>query len=288
MSLTEAQQAIRATGIGGSEVSAVLGESPFSSPFDVYLAKAEGWRQPETEDMRRGTFLEAGLGAWYSHRVGAALRPGMTTRHKSSAVALATPDFLTEPDVEGQLPRLVSIKCPRRGGDAWGPDGVGPFPDGYALQLQWEHLVMSSHGPIDDEMHLAALVDGDLRIYPVQADRELQAWLLGYVEGWWSRHVVARVPPPMDGSSQAGAWLAKRHPKDTAPVRPATPWEDGRMLALADAEREASRWTGEVETLRNELKQAMGEAGGLESPAGVVTWKADRNGKRSFRTRWNP
>jgi predicted phage-related endonuclease len=234
--------------------------------------------------MRRGTYLEDGIARWYAARFGldaSGLVEVGTVRHTDVAVALCTPDRIVEPEQ-----RLLSIKAPRRGGDAWGPDGSSQVPSEYLLQLQWEHAVCTSHGALSDEMHLAALVDGDLRVYVTQADLELQRWLLDYATEWWARHVARGEQPPLDGSSEASAWLRSRFPRDAAPVRQATPWEDLRMLALRGAEAEAERWNGEVETLKSELKQAIGDASGLESPAGRVTWKTDKRGRRTFKTKW--
>jgi len=265
------------TGMGGSEIAAVLGESVFASPFDVYLSKPPHcWRKEETEDMRRGSFLEPGIGAWYSDRFGVRLDKGVTVRHPKHSWALCTPDFIADG-------KLVSIKSPRRGGDNWGPNGSGIFPLEYRLQMQWEHAIWA---PRSSDIDLAALVDGDLRVYTIQADAELQGWMLEYAGKWWQRHVVAQVPPPMDGSSQASAWLKKRFPVDLEPVRKASLREDVTMLELARAEASAERWEAEAETLRLRLKDSMGTVAGIESPAGRITWKADKNGKRTFKTKW--
>lgn len=283
--LTAEQQEMRRTGIGGSEIAAILGESAFATPFDVWLAKTHGWRQAETEDMRRGTFLEDGIARWYAQRFelsASMLDEHGTVRHATNPIALCTPDRI----VGGLARRLVSIKAPRRKSSEWGEPGSGVVPAGYALQLQWEHLVCSSHGALSEEMHLAALLDGDLVVYILRADVELQGWLLQYATDWWERHVVRGEQPGLDGSSQAKDWLKSRFARDTRPLRQATPWEDLRMLELRHAEHEAGAWEREAETIRNELRLSIGDAAGIQSPAGVVTWKADKNGKRSFKTKW--
>lgn len=282
--LTAEQLEVRKTGIGGSEVAAILGESRFAAPFDVWLSKTQGWVLPETEDMRRGSFLEDGIARWYANRYGAEglLDEHGTIRHKTCALALCTPDRI----VGGLARRLVSIKAPRRKTDAWGEPGTDHVPPEYVLQLQWEHAVCASHGALAEEMHLAALLDGDLVVYHVRADLELQAWMLDYVERWWARHVVGGEEPSLDGSAQAKAWLAKRF-ADRGAERAATPHEVRLMVELELAEREAEKWQAEVETLGNGLRLSMGEAARIEAPNGVATWKADKNGKRSFRTKWN-
>lgn len=290
--LTQEQLELRRTVIGGSEIAAIVDEDAFSSAFDVWLSKTQGWIRPSNPDMERGTFLEAGIADWYAHRTGSVLVESATQRHATMRIAICTPDRFervgprSDSSPAGSR-RLVSIKAPRRG-DAWGKSGTDDVPPGYLLQLQWEHAVCSSQGVhLTDDMRLVALIDGDLRIYEIKADLELQAWLLEYAQRWWDRHVVGGEQPPLDGSSEANRWLRARFPRDTAPIRPATMIDDLRMLELRAVEEDLARLEGEAETLKFELMQSIGDAGGLESPAGRITYRADKNGKRSFRTQWN-
>lgn len=283
--LTPEQLAMRRTGIGGSEIAALLGEDTFSSPFDVWLSKAQGWVRPSNPDMERGTFLEAGIAEWYSARTGSVLVESATQRHATVPIAFCTPDRFER--VGPAADRLLSIKSPRRG-YAWGKEGTDDVPPGYLLQLQWEHAVCSSRGMhLTDDMRLVALVDGDLRIFEAKADLELQAWMLDAAQKWWARHVVGGEQPPLAGSSEANRWLRSRFPRDTAPIRAATAMEDLSMLGLRTAEAEVERWEAKASAIKLELMQAIGDAGGLESPEGRITYRADKNGKRSFRTTWN-
>ena len=279
--LTPEQQAMRRTGIGGSEIAALFGESDFLSPFDVWLSKTQGWVSEETEDMRRGTFLEDGIARWYAQRFGVTemLELG-TLRHASVPVALCTPDRLVD------RARLLSIKCPRRSSSAWGEPGSSVVPPAYALQLQWEHAIVSSARTVDDEMHLAALLDGDMAVYIIHADIELQANLLEMAEEWWSRHVVGGEPPSMDGSHRAKQWLRGKFPLDNGVTRAATAGEVGLMLNLELAEEELSRADESVDNLTNKLREAMGITSRIEGPNGYATWKTDKRGIKSFRTKF--
>lgn len=282
--LTAEQLEMRKKGLGGSEIAAVLGESRFATPFDVWLAKTQNWRTEETEDMRRGSFLEDGIARWYASRYGIEgqlTEPG-TLAHVTRAIALCTPDRI----VGGLARRLVSIKAPRRGGDLWGEPGTDHVPPEYLLQLQWEHAICSSHGALADEMHLAALVDGDLAVYITQADRELQAWMLDYAEQWWARHVVGGEQPSLDGSSQAKAWLKSRFPNDGAPPRDAVGSEIALMLRLELADQGIERANREFDDIANQLRLSMGETSRLNASNGYVTWKTDKRGNKAFRTKW--
>lgn len=287
--LTAEQLEIRKTGIGGSEIAAVLGLSVFAAPFDVWLSKTQGWTQAETEDMRRGTFLEDGIARWYAQRYGIeekAMHSPTTLRHRTHPWALCTSDRIVSVQ-HGQRERIVSIKSPRRGFD-WGEAGTDNVRGEYLLQLQWEWAIHSSHGPgLDEEMHLAALVDGELNVYPTQADRELQAWLIDFAGKWWERHVVGGEQPPLDGSTQATEWLKRKFPRVVEEERDARPNEVRLMASLQVASAESERWSQEEETIRNELRLSMGTAGRINAPNGYATWLSDKNGKRSFRTKFN-
>lgn len=287
MSLTPEQIEIRRTGIGGSEIAAVLGESRFASPFDVWLSKTQGWRQEENEDMRRGTFLEGGIADWYAQRfslVGKLDEHG-TIKHATQPLAMCTPDRLVRFNIIPER-RILSIKSPRRRSDAWGDEFSDRIPQEYALQLQWEYLVLNSHMKLDAEMHLAALLDGELIVYSIEPDKELQKWMLEYATSWWQRHVVANVAPPLDGSSQAAAWLKSKYPQDAGARRDASPHEIRLMLELEMAERAFDDADSQVELARSHLKMSMGDVARITAPNGSITWKVDKNGKRSFKTNW--
>ena len=283
MGLTTEQLAARRLGIGGSEIAALLGEDQFSGPLDVWLSKVHGWVRPENEDMRRGTHLEAGIAEWAAERMGWDERTPGSVLHATCPVARCTPDRLVCGDTGPQA--LLSIKAPRRGGWHWGEDGSSDVPPGYALQLQWEHSCVSSREPVSSTLYLAALLDGDLRIYKLAADIELQAWMLEYAVAWWRTYVEPAKEPPLVGAG-ARAWLRTKFATSRAEVRAATPSEDVTMLRLREAERVAARAEEDAEAARLELMQAIGSAGGLESPAGRVTWRADKNSKRIFRAKW--
>ena len=148
MSLTDAQRAIRKTGLGGSEIAAVLGlatrtteDGAVRTGFDVWLSKTQGFESISTVDAERGIYLEPSVVEWYLARTGFAR--GMTlgtVRHKTRPVALCTPDALAlKPD---GVARLVSVKCPRHAHD-WGEEGTDDVPQDYLLQLQHDIMLAS-------------------------------------------------------------------------------------------------------------------------------------------------
>lgn len=272
--LSDADHEVRAKGIGGSDIAAIMGLSQFKTPLDVYLSKVEGWRAEETADMMRGTYLERAVLDWYERVFDP--RPftrGGTVHRPDYGPVVFTPDAIA-------WELLVEVKCPRSGA-GWGEPGTAEIPEEYLLQVQW-----GMHALDVLKAEVVALIHGDMKIYKVRADPDLQADLLSFAADWWARHVVAKVPPPIEASEGAKWWLKKRFPRDENPMRPATMREDLRMLDLQVAEREASRWFLEVATIKNELRESIGLAAGIEGPAGRITYRANKNGVRTFKTTW--
>jgi len=281
--LTANQIAERRRGIGGSEICAILGLSRFSGPVDVYLAKAEGFQQATNPDMERGSFLESGVADWAASRMGVNLSSHLTVHHPS-APALCTPDR-TWIDDAGL--HLLSIKCPRFGGDAWGFDGTSLIPEAYAIQLQWEDMVCRDAGwKLSRHHKLAALIDGDLRIYNLERDEELQEYLLKFCRDWWAKHVETNTPPPLDGSPGASAWILRRFPRDTRPLRGATESDNKLMGALRAADAGLKIAEAEWATAAQRMKEAIGDDAGIEGDGFKVTWKANVKGSRVFKPTW--
>lgn len=291
--LTDAQRALRKTGVGGSEIAAVLGEATrttedgaIKSPFDVWLAKTSPMESIDSVDAERGRFLEPSVVAWYCQRTGLTqgLAPG-TVRHATKPWALCTPDALVNlPDGRS---RIVSVKCPRHAWD-WGEPGTDDVPRDYFLQLQWEFAVCSSFmpaGALDEQLDLACFVGGELRIYTMRADGELQAMMLDSVGEWWERHMVRGETPPLDASSGAKTYL-KRKWKSGAEIREATAVEAQLMVELRDLRRAIETLEPQYETARRRVEAAIADAAGLRSTEGVVTWKSNAKGSRVFLQNW--
>ena len=58
---------LRRSGVGGSDVSAILGMNPWRGPFDVWLEKTGAVDQfGENPAMMRGRLFEPAIANWYS------------------------------------------------------------------------------------------------------------------------------------------------------------------------------------------------------------------------------
>lgn len=129
--------AARATRIGGSEVAAVLGVSPWQSPYSLWHAKRNGWVDFTTTPQQEwGTRLEPALLGWYFDHEG--------VRYPDSDGTYVNRDRdwqLFNPDALGYdgypiHDVVVEAKTARRGDD-WGQPGTDEIPLYYRTQVVW-------------------------------------------------------------------------------------------------------------------------------------------------------
>lgn len=277
MGLTDEQKAMRRTGIGASEVAAIMGKSPWASALDIWRAKVEGLDQEETPAMKRGRILEPAVCQFYLEESGALelTEPG-TLRHGKEQHALATPDRIAR-FPEGN--RVVQAKTSRFDSEEWGQPGTDEVPACYILQTQLEMAITGLR--VAD---LPVLMGGaDFRIYRIEADSTLQEAELEAIARFWRDHVETKRPPPPDATESYQDWLSQRYPAARAPLRNATQQEVRLVAELRLVEAQAERRNTRVNELRNLLRASIGEAEGLEHPEFRVTW---RKAKDSTRTDW--
>lgn len=81
---SEAWHAKRRQGIGGSDITTVLGLNPWSNPQTLWRLKT-GREQPTPGNVytRRGQTMERDLVAWYSQATGNDTQEGKSARHKA-------------------------------------------------------------------------------------------------------------------------------------------------------------------------------------------------------------
>jgi len=300
MSLTDEQLVARRGYIGGSDIAAILGLDPFKSSFAVWLAKHEGYEQPRSEQLEaeadRGVHLEAGVLEWYGEREQRPVRRNAETfRSETLPIFGCTPDgFSLAPGAGavslvygGAVTRLVSVKCPRRGDD-WGEQFSDQFPLRHQLQLQWEHFVLESKGyNLDTTLDLAALIYGELRVFRVERNYEVQAKLAGFAGRWWQRHMVEGIPPSVDERPETSQYLRRQYQQRAEKSREATLEESGMLVELKEAEAVLDDAHKRHDVAKHRVMAAIGEDAGLFSRGlGEVTWRANKNNMRTFRTNW--
>lgn len=267
----------RRSGIGASEVAALLGLDPRKTPLSLWLEKTG--QAPAFEGNRfteMGHRFEPLIADAYADREGVALEAVTTTRHPEIPHIFATPDRR----VLGTN-RLVECKAvfSPRVMVMFGEDGSSDYPEHFAVQAMVQAAVMDA-----EDVHLAALLGADLRVYRVPRDHDRERRLLDVIDGWWQRHIVGGERPAMDGSEAAAEYLARIYPKHTRPLLEV----DGSAAALLAEciETHRARKAAEeaFEVAKQNLQMVIGDAEGVIAPGlGKVTWKK-ANG--TLKTEW--
>lgn len=175
----------RQTGIGGSDVAAILGLSKWKTPLDVYNAKiAENPVEESNASIEWGNRLEPVIRQKYADVTGIPVTiPNTTFRHPEHPFMIA--------NVDGLLPdgSVLEIKTARSGAD-WGEEGTDEIPEYYLTQVQ--HYMAVTGAKMCD---VAVLIGAsDFRIYHVDFDPEIAAMLIEEEKAFWQR-VIDRNPP---------------------------------------------------------------------------------------------
>ena len=269
----------RRSGIGGSDVAAVLGLDPRRSPFDVFLEK-RGEAPPFQQNNRTrwGTRLQKAIADGYAEETGRQVKwldVGM--RHPDREFHTGHPDAICIPRAEN---RAVEVK--NAGGDQlhrWGTRGTDDVPERAFFQGLW-YMPLLQVTRID----YAVLFGGnDLGVYTQERDEELEATVIERVEKFWRDHVLAGVPPPISATETARDYLRSKFPRHVEEIRPATDEEAANALLLRGVRNVVARQSKLEEELENRLKLSIGDAAGIEGEFGRITWKASKN---ATKTEW--
>ena len=265
--LTEEHRAQRRRGIGGSDVAAIAGLSPWRTPLDVYLSKVEDVEQTETDAMRWGSILEAPIAAGYAQATGHRIRcVNRVLAHPEHPFILASLDRQIVAHPAG--PGVLEVKTALRRSDEWGESGTGEIPDHYALQV---HQYLLVTGWKWAELVVLFLSERRLATYHIEADSEIQAWLIALERHFWTDHVEPRIPPEPRSLSD----LAKRYPKGTGSQVIAEPDVIEAVEDLRQVKMRIKELTDQQDALEIKVKLALGEASELVGADGkpLATWR---------------
>lgn len=279
--------------IGGTTVSAIVGQNPWETPHSAYLKlRNEVEPTPDNEAMARGRRYEPIVadifqGGRPEFRV-AHNRLGTDEpelyEHEKYPYLIGHPDRLLYSAASNDLVAGLEIKTSNWSNMRnWGEEGTDAIPTHYLIQCQWYAGLAKLP---EWEVAVAFLDDaGTLRTYreyKVVADAELFETLVASAVDFWQNHVEPGIPPEIGKvDDTTKRWINRRFPANVQPLETATPQEEqlmARYLARKDALETAQR---EFEQTEAALKIAIGDRDGLESETfGKVTWKRSKDSTR--------
>ena len=261
--------AVRRSGIGGSDVAAAIGLSPWKSPIELWEEKVIGKTQPQNDNdsMRWGRLLEPLIREEFSRRSGLAVQPLRSMlQHPVNKFMLANLDGLVLDPVRG--PGVLEIKTASAFRMSEWDDNR--CPDVYQLQVQHYLEVTGLTYAV-----IVVLIGGNtLRWLTVEPDKELTDNLVQLEKRFWQQ-VLTQTPPSVDGSTVCAELLARKYPasSNAAPLilpNEADGWIQDYLQAKEDEDIAAER----KRLAENRIKEVMKEHERATSPGGKqVTWK---------------
>lgn len=248
--------ATRATGLGGSDIAAICGLNPYTSPLAIYHAKT-GTPTPREnnpvldEAALMGHLLEPVVAARFADITGlpAIENPG-TLRHPDISWALVNLDRATEEHGE-----TGALELKTRSSYALN-DWLAEVTIDVQIQVQWQLFVTGW-----SFAYVAALIGGRRTIvHRLDRDQELIDHLISIAGEFWG-WVQDQTPPPVDGSVATGKLLDRLHPHGTDSIVVADPFEVETLLKQrATAKEQIAAGELGAQAAENRLKEIAGDA----------------------------
>lgn len=277
----------RRAGLGGSDIGAILGLSPYRTPVDVWMEKTgKAEPQAETLQMRFGTYAEEFVAREYTAKTGNAVQRFTPMLQHPTAPLIGHVDRLVIPAGakiaahQGKIRTDLGLEAKTASAFAaykaeeWGEEGTDAVPPAYLVQTAC-YMALTGCNRWD----LAVLFGNqECRVYHLARDIELEAEIIARATEWWNRHVIADVAP----DPICDADIKRLYPSDSGRSVEANPktleliaraQELKAQIAALEAELEGDRKAGTLGVLGS-LKAYMGDASRIVlGNDDLVTWK---------------
>jgi putative phage-type endonuclease len=200
----------RSSYLGSSDIAAVMGLSPWRTAYEVWEGKQAGFVAFEDPDkvkiLRRGVRFEPVILDMLQEETGVWIT-GRNVRHVDHQFPFLACEIDAEATDEQTLVIAnVEIKSvsPWAAGD-WGAEGTDEIPLYYACQVMFSLMVTGRQYAT-----VAALIGSDdLRVYRINRDEALIAYIRKAAVDFWTNNVLAGVPPTPKSSEDASKVLSR-------------------------------------------------------------------------------
>lgn len=266
--LTQGQLRERKSGVGSSDVPAILGMLAFRDALGVWYDKVnpEITRDEATEQQQRGNDLEPVAIERYA-RLFPTLRVvrNEATTYRVNKIELATPDALChEGEAADGLSHGLEAKTRRSYSveDGWGEVGTDEVPVAVACQCHWCMHVLDL-----PRWDVALLVDGeDFKWYTLLRDAAIEAELVEAVTFFWYGHVKPKVPPTLNLKPCSRGLAGGLYPFLDDTIVPATHDDEPLVEELRECDGQAKRCAERAEEIKATLRLRIGMqgVGGIE------------------------
>lgn len=267
----------RRKGIGGSDVAAICGLSRYKSAVEVYLDKLE--LSPPKEDnpsMKAGRMLEPTIAEWFSEETGyRVMQQNSIFQHPEHKIMLANIDRWVIGHNAGLEVKNTKEYCR----NDWFDGQTEIIPTEYQLQANHYMAILGA-----ERWFICVLIGGwDLQWRVIERDEKLIRNLITIEEDFWNNFVLAKQIPPF--SAQDTDTLNQMYPRSKPNLKvdiSESYYDLVKNLLNAKEQKEKSEIA--YEDVKNKFKGIMGESElAFWQGDPLISWKSDKNGKRSFK-----
>lgn len=286
MDSTNFAEKSRNIGLGGSDIAAIMGLSPYKTALELWAEKVNH-PSATTQDalhLRFGQFVEPFVVDEFEKLT------GLHTQEHQQALFHPEHDFMyghidrfivKQPwevaVIEGKVVTNSLLECKTSSAyskDNWGPTGSDQIPNAYLLQCIWYMAITGC-----TNAHIAVLIgNSDFRVYQIERDERLETLVIEKAKRFWLDHVLAGVPPAPSSLGDMRLLYPNEAQDQTLQ---ASPELIDSLQQLRSLQSESKALEGKSEKLKLQIMQAMGEAQSLCIGSQVLaTWKSPKPSQR--------
>lgn len=260
--------------IGGSDISAILGQNRWKTPYRLWAEKTGKVELPDLSNnqaVKMGNRLERFVAELFTEETGKSVRRQTKTyRHPKYPFLVAHVDRL----ITGSDELLECKTCSAYKLEEWEND----IPKEYVLQVMW-YLGITGR----KRGWIACLIGGQKFDYKViNFDAELFNLMVEKAAKFWDM-VQNEIPPAM--VAEDGATLAEVYPNNSDEMIQMSEIND-RVSYLKELEQEIADKNNEVEEIKTELKSIIKDKQGIITPAYKITWKTQTRKNLDTKRLW--
>lgn len=263
----------RRGGIGSSDIAAIVGVSPWGTPWSVYVDKigAVSLDDEGNEAMAWGRILEDTILDQWQQRTGLHAHHRQTLAvHKEHDWVRVTVDALASESSRPTILEAALYPLEVKVSSDWRWDEI---PLHYQAQGQWSMLVTGF-----DQVEFVVLHNARrLETYTLKADYDDQQALLAAASDFWENHVLAEVPPPVSGDDNKALNLVYPWHEEESEV----PVEVELVKELVAIKAEQKLLESRRDDLEARIKEALKDAeiGVDDDGEKIVSWKTQSNNR---------
>lgn len=276
----------RRNGLGASDIAAVLGLSPWASPYSIWARKAGLTpEQDQTEAMEFGSMAEQMLARYFEDRTGLwAVGEQTRCEHQRHPWMRCTVDGFAY-EAHGALEdrsaaiAVIEYKTTSDAPEAWSPD----VPLHYQCQATWTSIVTGHPVVMFGVLHLA-FGRPAFRVYTFQPNADDIRTVMARATTFWNDHVLTGVAPDVDASQATTDALQAVFDADpdAAPIA-ADPSLAMVLERIAANQQRITDCQRVIDEQKNIIREAMGTHTELTlgvdakgKPKTIATWRTEQ------------